>query len=102
MKVLKRHLKEIYTLCSMHHVKQLYAFGSVLSDNFNQKSDIDFLVAFKEISLEDYTDNYYDLKFSLQDLFKRPVDLLEENAIKNPIFKQSLVNQRQLIYGSRS
>ena len=48
--------------------------------------------------VEDYAGNYFDFKFLLQDLVKRPVDLLEEKALKNPYFKESVNKQRQLIY----
>ena len=71
-------------LCKKHNVNSLYAFGSVLTDRFNDKSDIDMIVSFKKIPLESYADNYFDLKFTLQDVLQRPVDLLEEQAIKNP------------------
>ncbi|WPO77601.1 hypothetical protein [Flavobacterium sp. KACC 22761] len=47
----------------------------------------------------DYADNYFDFKFSLEEIFKRPIDLLEEKAIKNPYFKENLNKQKQLIYG---
>ena len=34
------------------------------------------VVDFDKVTLEDYTDNYFDLKFSLEDIFGREVDLL--------------------------
>lgn len=80
-------------------MKSLYAFGSVLTDKFNDESDIDLIVNFSDVLLLDYADNYFDLKFSLEDTFKRPVDLLEEKAIKNPYFKISVEKTKQLIYG---
>ena len=99
MDKLKEFLSDIERLCKTHKVKSLYAFGSVLTDQFNKDSDIDLIVDFANISIEDYADNYFDLKFSLQDMFKTPIDLLEEKAIKNPYFKESVIQQRQLIYG---
>ncbi len=78
---------------------QLYAFGSVLTDQFKDSSDIDLIVNFDKIKINDYANNYYNLKFSLEDIFKRPVDLLEEKALKNPYFKRSLEKQRKLVYG---
>ncbi|MEJ7693907.1 nucleotidyltransferase domain-containing protein [Daejeonella sp.] len=83
----------------MHKVKTLYAFGSVLTDRFNSKSDIDLIVDFHYVDVLDYADNYFDLKFALQDILKRSIDLLEENAIKNPFFRMAIMNHRQLIYG---
>lgn len=62
-------------------------FGSVLRDSFNEGSDIDFIVDFLDISLEEYANNYFDLKFSLEELLKRKVDLLENKALRNPLFK---------------
>lgn len=82
-----------------HRVKQLYAFGSVLTDRFNEESDIDLIVDFEPIELSQYADNYYELKFSLEDVLQKPVDLLEKKAIRNPYFKQILASQRHLIYG---
>jgi len=72
---------------------------SVLTDNFNKDSDIDLIVDFEPIDVALYADNYYDFKFSLQDILNRSIDLLEEKAIKNPYFKQAIKQQRQLIYG---
>ena len=96
---LQKYQAAIAKLCKTHKVKSLYAFGSVLSDNFNAESDIDLIVDFANMEVEDYADNYFDFKFSLQELFKRPIDLLEEKAIKNPYFRKSVNQKRQLVYG---
>ncbi len=99
MTILDKHLNDINKLCSAHKVRQFFAFGSVLTEKFNNDSDIDLVVDFEPIDVSLYADNYYDFKFSLQDILNRPVDLLEEKAIKNPYFKQTINQQRQLIYG---
>ena len=96
---LKLYASDIAELCKNHKVKRLYVFGSVLKDKFNNQSDIDLIVDFENMDVEDYADNYFDFKFALQDILKRPVDLLEEKAIKNPYFRKSLNQQRQLLYG---
>ena len=69
MNTLSVYKNEINALCANHKVKSLYAFGSVLTHNFNTNSDIDLIVDFKEIDVKDYADNYFDFKFSLQDIF---------------------------------
>ena len=99
MNRLERYTADIVKLCETHKVKSLYAFGSVLTDHFTSESDIDLIVDFANMEVEDYADNYFDLKFSLQEVFNRPIDLLEEIAIKNPYFKQSVNRQRELVYG---
>ena len=45
-----------------------------------------------------YFNNYFDFKYSLEDIFGRKVDLLEEKPIQNKYLKQSIDNSKQLIY----
>ena len=99
MEQLDKNIPMITELCKKHKVKSLYVFGSVLTDKFNNKSDIDLIVDFDTFPVENYIDNYFDLKFSLEDIFNRSIDLLEEKALKNPYFKQNVNLQKQLLYG---
>lgn len=100
MNLLDKYKSEIKKLCVKYNVQRLYAFGSVLNNKrFKESSDVDLIVDFDTVKIDDYSNNYYALKFALEDIFKRPVDLLEEKAIKNPYFKSSIANQRQLVYG---
>ena len=99
MNQLEKYAAAISRLCKSHKVKSLYAFGSVLTDKFNNESDIDLIVDFEPVDVIEYADNYFDFKFALQDIFNRPIDLLEEKAIKNPYFPKVINQHRQLIYG---
>ena len=96
---MKKILNKIRGLCSKHKVARLFVFGSVLSGRFKKGSDIDFVVDFHDIDLYDYADNYFDFKFSLEKIFKRNVDLLEDKAISNPYLRQSIDSSKQLLYG---
>jgi len=98
MRRLNKYVNKITALCKKHKVKNLYVFGSILTDDFNKDSDVDFFVDFDQISTEDYIDNYFDLKFSLEDILNKSVDLLEEKAIRNPYFRQNINQQKQLVY----
>ena len=89
---------EINTLCLQNKVKSLYVFGSVLTEQFSEKSDIDLVVDIDSNDPFDYADSYFNLKFALQDLLKRPIDLLENKAIKNPYFRQNLDVSKSLLY----
>ena len=91
---------QIKTLCKNNKVSTLFVFGSVLTDEFNENSDIDFLVDIDSSDPLDYADHYFALKFSLQDLLKRPIDLLENKAIKNPYLLQQIDQTKYLIYGA--
>ncbi len=99
MNHLNAHLIEINSLCEQHNVKKLYVFGSAITNTFNENSDIDLIVDFKALEVEEYADNYFDFKFSLQDILHRNIDLLEEKALKNPYFKKAILKDRALIYG---
>lgn len=99
MHFLSDYIQSIKALCKKYKVKRLFAFGSVLTNRFTDKSDIDLVVDFEEIPLEDYADNYFDLKDALSALFKRKIDLLEDKAIRNPILRKNIDQYKQLIYG---
>ena len=99
MNAVEQNISSIQFLCENHDVEKLYLFGSILNNSYNDKSDIDFVVRFKNIELLKYADNYFDFKFSLENLLKRPVDLLEEQSLKNPYFLDVLNESKKLIYG---
>jgi len=99
MNIVERNIDQIKDLCVKHKVAKLFVFGSVLSDRFKKGSDIDLIVDFKDVDLYDYADNYFDLKFALEKIFKRPVDLLENEAINNPFLRHSIDSSKQLVYG---
>jgi predicted nucleotidyltransferase len=99
MTPLEQYATDIARLCKTYHVKTLYAFGSVLTTRFTDASDIDLIVDFENVSLDDYGDNYFDFKFSLEDTLHRKIDLLEEQSIKNPYFLQHVNQQKELLYG---
>lgn len=93
---------KLVELCESHKVKELYLFGSVLTERFSNSSDIDMLIQFNQVDLLDYFDNYMDLKEKLEELFKRPIDLVENQAIKNPIFRQIVDRDKMLVYERKS
>jgi hypothetical protein len=63
---------EIKKLCIKYSVKSLYAFGSVNSSRFNDSSDIDLLVDLNTADPFEYTENYFELKFALENLRHNP------------------------------
>ena len=89
----------IIALCEKSRIKRLFAFGSVLTSRFTEKSDIDLVVDFDKAKIEDYFSNYFDLKYSLEKLLNRDIDLLEEQAIRNPYLKENIDTTKTLIYG---
>jgi predicted nucleotidyltransferase len=82
-------------------VKSLYVFGSILTDRFNDNSDVDLLVNFDTSNHEDwdYVSNFFHFQDSLELLFGRKVDLIEEKALKNKFFIRNLNRTKKQIYG---
>lgn len=78
MNLIERNKQNIYKLCKIYKVDKLFVFGSILTDSFSIKSDIDMVVDFSEVDMLDYADNYFDFKDSLENLFSRKVDLLKK------------------------
>lgn len=99
MNLIALNLEKIHALCLKHKVHKLFVFGSVVKDSFTGESDIDLLVDFDGVDLNDYADNYFDLKDALEALFNRQVDLLEEKGIRNPFLRKQIDFEKQLIYG---
>jgi len=90
---------EIEDLCKLHHVDQLFVFGSALRPDYDpSRSDIDFLVTFLPIPVEDYFDNYLSLFEGLELVLDSEIDIVEYNAIRNPIFKRTVDSEKQLFY----
>jgi predicted nucleotidyltransferase len=61
-----------------YHVRKIGLFGSFLHHKANRRSDIDLLVELGQISF----DGYMDLKFFLEELFGRKVDLVIQEDVK--------------------
>jgi predicted nucleotidyltransferase len=99
MNIIDRNSEALIELCKIYKVRELFAFGSVLTNRFKENSDIDFMVDFQGVELYDYADNYFDFKNSLESIFNREIDLLEDKAIKNPYLRKSIDSSKQLIYG---
>ncbi|WP_245575435.1 nucleotidyltransferase family protein [Gulosibacter molinativorax] len=82
------------------NVERLRVFGSFLSDRFNsQRSDVDILVDFKPGG-DDPLADYFDLKFELERIFGREVDLVDASAVRNPYFKKSAFDTAQELYAA--
>ena len=99
MDYLSLYNSRIADLCRMYNVRQLYAFGSVLTDRFTEQSDVDLIVNFDKTAVKDHFLNYFDFKYSLEDVLGRKVDLLEDKPIKNSCLRKNIESSKTLIYG---
>lgn len=89
----------IASLCQRWQVEQLSLFGSVLREDFGNSSDVDVLVRFKPHDPWSLLD-LMRMKEELRAVFGRPVDLVEEGAIRNPFRRREILGTKQVIYAA--
>lgn len=101
MKLIELNLQRILDLCRRHKVKSLAVFGSILTDRFNDNSDVDLLIDFEPTDPDkfDYVANFFDLQDSLEALLKRKVDLVVGSSLRNKFFINNINRTKQVIYG---
>lgn len=89
-------------LCETHNVKYLYAFGSSVTDQFDEnRSDIDLLIEIDESDPLLRGEHLINIWDRFESFFHRKVDLLTEASIKNPILKENINNTKILIYDGK-
>jgi uncharacterized protein len=101
--LIRNRLETFKMICKNHKVKVMYAFGSSISEKFNETtSDIDLIVELDEedpIQKGEYLINLWN---SLESFFQKKVDLITESSIKNPYLKKSIEANKLLIYDGSS
>ena len=99
--LIQRNRDEIIHLCRRYQVRRLAAFGSILRPDFDPThSDADFLVQFEPVPVAARMQNYLRLQAALSELLSRPVDLIEDGAIRNPYILKSVTEHQQLLYAA--
>jgi len=91
---------QIVDLCKEFGVKELYAFGSVLTDRFGPESDVDFLMELDWNQEGAFSERYFNFKSALEELLSRRVDLVCYSAIKNPFFREEVEETKETIYAA--
>jgi len=99
MKGIPLYYKDIVLLCQKYRINEFSIFGSSLRDDFTDASDIDILVSFDEeapITLF----GIMDIEQELGTLLRRKVDLVEKEALRNPIRKKIILETREVVYAA--
>ena len=87
---------QLIELCRKYRVYRLDLFGSAAKGRFDpDASDLDFIARFEGTRDPDYAERFYYFAESLEALFGRPVDVLTENMIQNPFFREDVEEARQ-------
>ncbi len=99
--MLEQKRDAIADACRRHSVTRMYAFGSVLRDDYRpEESDIDLLVEFDSLTPFELVDAYFDLLDELREILGAPVDLVMADAIKNPYIAADIEDSKQVLYAA--
>lgn len=93
---------EFNDFCKKHEIIELSVFGSILRDDFNADSDIDFLVTFGEKSKHTLFDSVR-MQEELQTILGLPVDFVSKKAIEkssNYFRKKAILEHTKVIYAA--
>ncbi len=99
MEIINQHIGQIKKLCEINRVNTLFAFGSATNETLGPDSDIDLIVDIDDNDPVSYSNKYFNLKFQLEEIFNRQIDLLEQKAIRNKFLKNEIDRTKVLIYG---
>lgn len=99
--LIEENLQGIVRLCREYGVARLEVFGSAATEGFDpRKSDLDFLVTFPSTAdLGPWLSRYFALKRDLEDLLRRPVDLVLAEA-PSQAFLDDIRDTRTLLYAA--
>jgi len=92
---------ELFALCRRYGVQTLELFGSATGENFDPAtSDLDFLVEYRDRPIDGSFRDHFALKFDLEALFGRELDLIESGAIRNPFLLRAIDKNRIVLYAA--
>jgi predicted nucleotidyltransferase len=90
---------DMVRICKKYHITELSIFGSSIRDDFSPDSDVDILVSFAPhsgITLFDLMELEKEFSQSLN----KEVDIVEKEALRNPIRKNRILSTREIIYAA--
>ncbi len=97
--LLEGKYEAIAAICRKYGVLRLDVFGSAAKGTFDpETSDLDFVASFADRKNLDYADRYFDFAEALEALFGLHVDLITEQGIKNPYFREEIEETRRRVY----
>lgn len=85
--------------CRTHGIKVMYLFGSYAREEATPFSDIDLLIEFEKGLQISYLD-LLEIKYDLEGITGTGIDLVEQDAIENPIRRKNIMEERVLLYAS--
>lgn len=98
---LDTHRQELADACRRFDVESLEVFGSAARADFDfEKSDVDFIVRFRNPGSPGYADRYLGLAEELERILGRPVDLMTERSLRSRLFIEQITPDRTVVYAA--
>ena len=91
--------KRIAEFCQRWSINEFSLFGSALRADFRRDSDVDVLVSIDpkaHIGLFEIA----EMGIELEKMFKRPVDLVEKEGLRNPYRRKEILRTAQVVYAA--
>ncbi len=100
--LIEQQKTSIAEACRKFGVQRLEVFGSAARGDFDaQKSDLDFIAQFLPPLHPGVANRFFGLAEILEKIFARPVDLLTDAMIRNPVLREEVNRDRIPIYDHR-
>ena len=101
--LIEQQKASIAEACRQFGVGRLEVFGSAARGDFDtEKSDLDFIANFLPPLHPGVAGRFFGLSAALEKLFARPVDLLTDGMLRNPILRDEVNRDRTPVYDYRS
>ena len=91
--------KKIAEFCKRWDITEFAVFGSALREDFRSDSDVDVLVSINpkaHIGLFEIA----EMQIELEKMFKRPVDLVEKEGLRNPYRRSEILSTAKVVYAA--
>ena len=91
--------KKIAEFCKRWSINEFALFGSALRADFRPDSDVDVLVSIDpkaKIGLFEIA----EMGIELEMRFKRPVDLVEKEGLRNPYRRKEILSTARVVYAA--
>jgi len=91
--------QKIAEFCKRWSIIEFSVFGSVLREDFRPDSDVDVLVSIDpkaHIGLFEIA----EMQIELEGMFKRPVDFVEKEGLRNPYRRSEILRTARVVYAA--
>ncbi len=94
------NIAKVREACGRYRVVSLELFGSAVEADAQRVNDLDFLMECEALPPTKHADAFFGLLADLEDIFEKPVDLVELSAVSNPYFQKSLMESKVSVYAA--